>query len=62
MAGQVQALPLINYFPSLKPLLCLGKSRRSCGQLAKLPSKYKGKEREEKPDLPETTKSKNGAT
>lgn len=61
MAEQVQALRLINWFPHLKPLLCLGKSRWSCGQLAKLPSKYKGEEGEEKSDLPETTKSKNGA-
>lgn len=45
----------------LKLVLCLGKSRWSCGQLAKLPSKYKGEERKEKPDLPETTESKNGA-
>ena len=48
-------------FLLLKLVLCLGKSRRSCGQLAKLSSKYKGEEREEKPDLPETTESKNGA-
>ncbi|KAK2095846.1 DnaJ (Hsp40), sub C, member 8 [Saguinus oedipus] len=32
-----------------------------CRQLAKFPSQYKGEEREEKSDLPETTESKNGA-
>lgn len=55
------ALPFSNWFPHLRPFLCLGKSRWSRGQLAKLPSQYERKEREEKPDLPETTKSKNGA-
>ena len=61
MTQQAQALPFPNWLPHLKPLLCLGKSRWSCGQLAKLPSKYKRKEREEEQDLPEATKSKNGA-
>lgn len=51
-------LALLN---SPSPLLFPGKSGWPCGQLEEFPGQYKGEERKEKQDLPETSQSKNGA-